>query len=159
MIIRNVKPSDYQTVISVLDDWWGGRKMASMLPRLFFIHFQETSFVAEENGRIVGLLIGFLSQTYSNESYIHFAGVHPSYRKQGIGKTLYELFFNVVRSHDRIIVHCVTSPINTNSIAFHTRMGFQIEPPATSQGECIYHTDYDGINEHRVSFKKCIHPK
>jgi hypothetical protein len=26
-------------VIAVIDEWWGGRPMAGMLPRLFFDHF------------------------------------------------------------------------------------------------------------------------
>ncbi len=34
--IRPVRASDYRTVISVIDGWWGGRHMADMLPRLFF---------------------------------------------------------------------------------------------------------------------------
>ena len=39
--IRNLSPSDYDAIIRVVDDWWGGRRMASMLPRLFFEHFTE----------------------------------------------------------------------------------------------------------------------
>lgn len=39
MNVRNVQPSDYPAIISVLDEWWGGRKMSDMLPRLFFEHF------------------------------------------------------------------------------------------------------------------------
>ena len=55
--IRQVRPSDYQAVISVIDGWWGGRQMAGMLPRLFFEHFTGTSFAAErvgEAGRLSG---------------------------------------------------------------------------------------------------------
>ena len=59
--IRQVRPSDYQAVISVIDGWWGGRQMAGMLPRLFFEHFTDTSFAAEHDGRLAGFLAGFIS--------------------------------------------------------------------------------------------------
>jgi len=34
--IRHLRPSDHTPVITVVDDWWDGRTMAPMLPRLFF---------------------------------------------------------------------------------------------------------------------------
>jgi hypothetical protein len=69
--IRQAKPSDYQPIISVVNDWWGGRRMSGMLPKLFFVHFQLTSFVAEQDGKIVGFVTGFVSQTFPEEAYIN----------------------------------------------------------------------------------------
>jgi ribosomal protein S18 acetylase RimI-like enzyme len=154
MIIRNALPSDYPPVIAVLNDWWGGRNMSNMLPRLFFVHFQETSFISEEDGRIIGFLIGFLSQTYPHEAYIHFVGIHPDHRKEGLGRMLYQRFFEAARNHDRNIVRCVTAPVNQGSIAFHTRMGFQIEPSEAQKEGVAYSLDYDGAGEHRLKFVK-----
>jgi hypothetical protein len=37
--IRHISPTDYNSIISVLDEWWGGRPMSTMLPKLFFTHF------------------------------------------------------------------------------------------------------------------------
>jgi len=98
-----------------------------LLPKLFFDHFKNTSFIVEEEGEIIGFLIGFLSQSYSNEAYIHFVGIHPEYRGKGIGKELYNQFFDVIKQNGRNIVRCVTSPVNKASIAYHTKMGFEIE--------------------------------
>ncbi len=61
--IRNAEPSGYLPIISVINAWWGNRNMADMLPKLFFVHFRQTSFVAEHGDDIVGFLIGFASQT------------------------------------------------------------------------------------------------
>ena len=62
--IRHANPSDYGRVIQHVNAWWGGREMAPMLPKLFFLHFEGTSFVAEDDdGMLVAFLIGFLSQT------------------------------------------------------------------------------------------------
>ncbi len=97
--IRHATPSDYGRVIQHVNAWWGGRDMAPMLPKLFFLHFEGTSFVVEDDdGKLVAFLIGFLSQTDDAEAYIHFVGVAPSHRGSGIGRELYERFFTVARS-------------------------------------------------------------
>ena len=109
--VRHAKPSDYGRVIGRINVWWGGREMAPMLPKLFFIHFEGTSFVAEaEDGELLGFVCGFLSQAADDEAYIHFVGVTPEDRGEGLGRTLYERFFEEVRANGRSVVRCVTSP-------------------------------------------------
>jgi hypothetical protein len=41
---RQLWKSDRVGVVAVVDDWWGGRRVAEKLPRLFFGYFAETSF-------------------------------------------------------------------------------------------------------------------
>ena len=84
--IRQLSPADYPLVISVIDQWWGGRPMAGKLPRLFFEHFTDTSFAAERGGRLAGFLAGFISQSRPGEAYIHFVGVDPAERGGGLGR-------------------------------------------------------------------------
>jgi ribosomal protein S18 acetylase RimI-like enzyme len=144
--IRHANPADYGRVIQHVNAWWGGRDMAPMLPKLFFLHFEGTSFVAEDDeGRLVAFLIGFLSQTDPEEAYIHFVGVAPAERGSGIGRELYERFFAVVANEGRTRVRCVTSPVNEGSVAFHESLGFVAERVAQ---------DYDGPGEDRVLFVK-----
>ena len=143
--IRHAEPQDYGEIIGVVDEWWGGRAMAAMLPKLFFVHFRDTSFVAEEGGRIVGFLCGFRSQTFDDEAYIHFVGVDPSTRGTGLGRELYEHFFAAVAP--RKVVRAVTSPVNERSVAFHQALGFEIER---------IDEDYDGRGESRVLLKRLL---
>jgi ribosomal protein S18 acetylase RimI-like enzyme len=64
--------------------------MRDMLPRLFFTHFRDTSFVAEDGGGgLAGFLCGFLSQTYPDQAYVHFVGVAPQHRGAGLASALY----------------------------------------------------------------------
>ncbi len=113
-----------------------------MLPKLFFIHFEGTSFVAEdEAGELAGFVCGFLSQTEDDEAYIHFVGVDPDVRGAGVGRALYERFFEEVREGGRSTVRCVTSPVNDRSVAFHESLGFEVERVVP---------DYDGPGEDRV---------
>lgn len=157
IIIRNVEPKDYAPVISVIDDWWGGRHMADMLPKLFFVHFRDTSFVAEVDGVLVGFLIGFVSQSQPGEAYIHFVGIHPEHRKAGLGRALYARFFSTAKRRGCTSVHCVTAPINKTSIAFHARMGFDFEPSKIRNEDGVpVHADYDGKGGARVLFVKML---
>ena len=133
-------------MIGRINVWWGGRDMAPMLPKLFFLHFEGTSFVAEdEEGDLAGFLCGFLSQTNPEEAYIHFVGVSPEYRGEGLGRTLYERFFQEVRGQGRSVVRCVTSPVNQESVAFHEALGFEVDRVAEN---------YDGPGEDRVLLAK-----
>jgi len=154
VLIRHPKQEDYYEVITSVNDWWGGRSMADMLPKLFFVHFSDTSFIAEKGNEIVGFLIGFLSQTFPDEAYVHFLGVHPNFRKQGIARKLYECFFEAVRQRDRNIVRLVTASVNKESIAFHTHIGFQIEPQETQIDGMPVYPSYDGPGNDRVLFVK-----
>jgi GNAT superfamily N-acetyltransferase len=156
MHIRNITPDDYVPIIEVVDHWWGGRPMAAMLPKLFFVHFRETSFVAEVNGDLVGFLVGFLSPALTDEAYIHFVGVHPEHRNLGVGRALYERFFDSARSAGRHYVRCVTSPANSVSIAFHRSMGFQLRERTEDGRQLSVYPDYDGPGENRVLLAKEI---
>ena len=139
MLIRAAEPSDYGRVIDVIDEWWGGREMAAMLPKLFFVHFRDTSFVAEEDGALAGFLCGFRSQTFDDEAYVHFLGIDPARRGAGLGRELYECFFAAVAP--RRVVRAVTSPVNESSVAFHRAIGFEVER---------VDDDYDGRGQSRV---------
>lgn len=152
--IRSIKSSDYYAISPIINEWWDGRQMADMLPKLFFDHFNNTSFIAEVDGKIIGFLVGFLSQTYPNEAYIHFVGIHPDYRKNQVGRKLYHEFFEVVKANGRNVVKAVTSPVNQTSISYHQKMGFKIEESTHNVENVSVFLDYDGPAQHRVLFVK-----
>jgi ribosomal protein S18 acetylase RimI-like enzyme len=145
IVVRTAEPADYDRIAPLVDEWWGGRAMIDMLPRLFFVHFRETAFVAEEDGELAGFLAGFLSQTNGDEAYIHFVGVSPDHRRRGVGGLLYERFFAAARAHGRSVVRCVTAPVNERSIAFHRALGFDTDTVAPN---------YDGRGGDRVLMVK-----
>lgn len=126
LVVRSPTESDHARVLNVLTDWWGGRDLTALLPRLYFQHFTDTSFIVEKDGELIAFLIGFMSQSQPQVAYIHFVGVHPSHRKHGLAKYLYERFFSLARSRGAHEVHCITSAVNSGSIAFHKRMGFEV---------------------------------
>jgi ribosomal protein S18 acetylase RimI-like enzyme len=146
--IRHAQPSDYGRIIGRVNVWWGGRDMAPMLPKLFFVHFEGTSFVAEDDeGQLAGFVVGFVSQTDPGEAYVHFVGIDPMRRGGGLGRALYERFFDAAREQGCSTVRCVTAPGNELSLSFHRALGFEIERIAE---------DYDGPGEDRTLLVKTL---
>lgn len=154
IIIRNGTPYDFEKIIELQPLWWNGRDLTGIILKLFFIHFRDTIFIAEKNGEIIGFLIGFLSQYFSNEGYIHFMGIHPDFRRIGLGKILYKKFFDLCFLNNRSIVHSATSPINKNSIIFHSKLGFVIESGDGEVDGIPVTLNYHEKDNPKVIFKK-----
>ena len=154
--IRHAGADDSNRVIDRVDDWWGGRRMAGMLPRLFFTHFRPWTFVALHDEAIIGFLAGFQSQTDPRQVYCHFIGTDPSWRGLGVGEALYQRLFVTAASQGCHEVLSVTAPTNRGSIAFHTRMGFVPLPGHCTEGAVPFTPAYDGPGEDRVRFRKVL---
>lgn len=155
MRLRQLRESDHGPVVAAVDGWWGGRRVADKLPRLFFRYFTETSFAAEEDGELVAFLVGIVGSP-ADEAYIHFVGVRPDLRWRGMGRLLYETFFDEARRRGCRSVRAITSPVNTGSIGFHTSMGFEVLKGDKLEGGVSVHTDYDGDGRDRVVFVQGI---
>jgi ribosomal protein S18 acetylase RimI-like enzyme len=152
--LRKLREEDFGEVSAALDGWWGEREMSGHVPRLFFRHFRDTSFVVEEAGGIRGFLIGFVSPSVPGEAYVHFAGVHPEYRGRGVARSLYEAFFREAREKGCEVVRCVTSPVNRDSVAFHESLGFELEEGDAEAAGIPVATDHDGEGRDRVLFAR-----
>jgi ribosomal protein S18 acetylase RimI-like enzyme len=153
--LRTAAAADYDQIIAVVDDWWG-RPIRHALARVFLDHFYATSTIAEripaedaspdnQAGELAGFLIGFLSPSQPDAAYIHFVGVHPGLRGQGLARLLYQRFFALAEANGRPLVSAITGPQNAGSIAFHTAMGFSVTPPIP---------DYDGEGSPKVLFQR-----
>jgi ribosomal protein S18 acetylase RimI-like enzyme len=157
--LRHPAEIDYDRIIEVVDEWWGGRKMRALLPRLWFQHFTGTSWLLEApEGRLAGFIIAFVSQDDPTFGYVHMVATDPNWRRAGIGRRLYQLVFEDFRARGVRRVEAVTWPGNRTSVAFHNALGFRIDDgPGTQR---LYGTpsypDYDGYGEERVVFTRDI---
>ncbi|WP_263769404.1 GNAT family N-acetyltransferase [Propionivibrio soli] len=159
MLLRNLEPADFEAITSVVDEWWGGRPVRGLLPRLFFEHFSETSFVVVDEEDVSAFFIGFRSQTFPAVAYAHFIGVSPASRGKGYGRLLYQRFFETVSRLGCTEVRSITSPVNENSIAFHRHLGFQVLPGDGEVNGCTVRVDYAGPGQPRVLFSKLLGEK
>jgi diamine N-acetyltransferase len=156
MQIRPLVAADYDVLSPLLDDWWGGRPVRQLLPRLFFEHFTPTSFALEDAGQPCAFLVGLRSQARPQVAYIHFVGVAPGHRGRGLGRRLYTAFFERVATLGCTEVHCITSPVNTGSVAFHRRLGFEIVDAGGEQDGIRVSLDHAGPGQHRVLLRKAL---
>jgi ribosomal protein S18 acetylase RimI-like enzyme len=157
--MRRPTPTDHRAVVAIVDDWWGGRRVRDLLPRLWFDHFAGTSWIAEDgDGRLAGFLVGFVSPDQPTIGYVHMIATSPNVRGRGLGRNLYERFFADVAGRGVREVRAVTWPGNRTSVAFHRALGFEIDAgPGTQRlyGTPAYPDD-DGEGEDRVHFRRRI---
>ena len=74
----------------------------------------------------------------------------------GLGRLLYEAFFRAAEALGCVLVRAVTSPVNRGSVAFHQRMGFQLEPGDAEVDGIPVSCGYDGPGSDRVRFLRIL---
>lgn len=156
---RRPVEADHRVLVDRVDDWWGGRKLHQLLPKLWLQHFTGTSWIVEdETGALAGFLIGFISPDHPEQAYIHMVATNPNQRKAGLGRALYERFFDDTRARGVRVVKAITWPGNRTSVGFHLAMGFT--PDAGPGTQRLYGTpaypDYDAEGDDRVVFSRAI---
>ena len=152
---RRPTEDDHSTIVGVIDDWAGGRRVHDALPRLWFRHFATTSLIAETaDGRLAGFLVGFLSQERPDEAVIVCVAVSPNQRRRGIGRGLVERFASDARA--RGAGHAMTAvwPGDQAAAAFHRAIGFDVEAGPLTQNRygTASHPDYESDREDRAIF-------
>jgi predicted GNAT superfamily acetyltransferase len=131
---RRPTEDDYMVIVRVMDDWWGGRRVDVLLPRLWLQHFTGTSWLAEDvEGRLAGFLIGFHSPDRADVAYCHLVATNPNLRRRGLGRALYERFFDDARASGRTQVQAITWPADRASLAFHRALDFVVLSGSGSQ--------------------------
>jgi GNAT superfamily N-acetyltransferase len=122
---------DYDHIVQVIDRWWGGPTSALAHP-IFFYELGQLARVVEHESTLVGFLFGFVSQPSKLEppgdehrvGYVHLVGIHPDFRRRGVGKVLYHAFEEDCRALGCASLKAITTPGNEASSAFHRAMGW-----------------------------------
>jgi GNAT superfamily N-acetyltransferase len=157
--LRRPDEADYPGVIAVVDEWWDGRRLHHLLPRLWFQHFAGSSWVAEtDDGRLAGFLVGFVSPDDPATAYVHMLASNPNLRHRGVGRSMVDAFVADVAGRGVRLIRAVTWPGDRTSIAFHRALGFRVDHgPGTQR---LYGTpaypSYDGEGEDRVVFSLAV---
>lgn len=143
MRIRGLTKVDYDYIISVLDQWWGGPAGRRADP-MFFYEFGEHALVAEQDGQVIGFLLGVMVPGPAATGYVHLVGIHPDHRRRGVGKRLYEQFTERCRAAGMKRIKSLAAEGHEGPTRFHASMGF----------ECSRVTDYAGPGRTRLVFIK-----
>jgi ribosomal protein S18 acetylase RimI-like enzyme len=141
--IRGITKEDFDHVVSVLDRWWGGPSGERAHP-VFFYELGDNALIAEDDGNLVGFLLGFVAPSDPPVGYVHLVGIHPDWRRQGVGKKLYEEFTRRCQTMGAKRLKAITNPGNSGSLRFHEALGFTVEE----------RPDYAGPGRARLVFGK-----
>lgn len=141
MQIRGITKTDFDYIVSVLDRWWGGPSSERAHP-IFFYELGTHGLVAEDDGEVVGFLLGFLAPGAPPSGYVHLVGIHPDHRRRGVGMRLYERFTERCREAGAHRIKAIATVGNEGSVQFHEALGFE----TTEQ------SDYAGRGRARLVF-------
>ena len=143
MQTRKITKGDFDQIVEVIDRWWGG-PMANFAHPIFFYELGDNALIVEEEGRLIGFLLGFIAFRAPKTGYVHLVGIHPDYRRKGVGRLLYETFTERCRSLGCERMKAITTTGNEGSIIFHQALGW-----TSNEVE-----DYAGRDRRRMVFTK-----
>ncbi len=153
MQIRGITKADFDVIAGVLDRWWGGPSREFAHP-IFFYELGKEALVAEEDGELIGFLLGFHAEPYPGDAsqelvaYVHLVGIHPDRRLHGVGKRLYEVFTSRAEAAGARHMKAITNVGNEGSVDFHRALGFRV----------VSDPDYAGPGRGRIVFTKALAP-
>ncbi|MFO0678216.1 MAG: GNAT family N-acetyltransferase [Polyangiaceae bacterium] len=152
METRHITKDDFDRIVEVIDAWWGG-PIGTFAHPIFFYELGDHAVVVEDAGTMIGFLLGFIATPPSSPAstpsttkigYVHLVGIHPDYRRRGVGRVLYAKFIDNCRAAGCRRMKAITTHGNEGSIRFHLALGF-------SAGEV---EDYAGPGRKRLVFTK-----
>ena len=144
MQTRPLTKADYDEIVQVIDRWWGGPTSALAHP-IFFYELGRLSRVVEAEQTLVGFLLGFRCPD-APIGYVHLVGIHPDYRRRGVGKLLYGSFEDACRSEGARRLKAITTLGNEASVRFHLAQGWTMEEVE----------DYAGPGRMRIVFSRDV---
>jgi len=147
MQTRRITKADFDHIVEVIDRWWGG-PIGTFAHPIFFYELGDKALVVEDQGRIIGFLLGFITLEPVRTGYVHLVGIHPDYRRRGVGRLLYETFTDTCRAAGCLRMKAITTLGNEGSQRFHLAMGWDAQEIE----------DYAGPSRKRIVFTKDLGP-
>jgi GNAT superfamily N-acetyltransferase len=154
MDARRITKADFDRIVEVIDHWWGG-PIGTFAHPIFFYELGDEALVVENGSEMIGFLLGFLVAGTSGPArteadvrtgYVHLVGIHPDYRRRGVGRLLYDRVTQDCRAAGCRRMKAITTPGHEGSIRFHVALGWVADEV----------DDYAGPGRRRVVFTKAL---
>ena len=153
MNVRRMTKRDFDRVVEVIDHWWGG-PISTFAHPIFFYELGDYALVVEQGSETIGFLLGFIvprveppgaaESDVARTGYVHLVGIHPEYRRRGVGRLLYDRFVDECRAAHCVRMKAITTPGHEGSIRFHVALGWNMQDVE----------DYAGPGRRRIVFTK-----
>ncbi len=154
MRISRCTKSDYDQIISHIEEFWGSDRTLGLHHSIFIYEFGNTAFAIRDGTEVAAYLWGFLSQVQPT-AYVQLLAVRAPYRRQGLARRLYHHFLDYAEAHACTRCKAITTPTNKESIAFHRALGFELTGKPNRDGIPVV-KDYSGPGQDRVVFQKVL---
>jgi GNAT superfamily N-acetyltransferase len=155
MIVRPIAKRDFDRVVEVIDHWWGG-PISTFAHPIFYYELGERALVVEQGADMIGFLLGFAAPAFErtepdasaavSTGYVHLVGIHPEYRRRGVGRLLYDRFTEACRQAQCGRMKAIATPGHEGSIRFHVALGWKMQEV----------DDYAGPGRRRIVFTKSL---
>lgn len=134
--------------------FWGSDRVLPIHHAMLIEEFGDTAFVVRDGPTICAYLFGFFAQT-GRYFYVHLVAVRDTHRGRGFGRALYAHVDQLARDAGLTAIKAITQPSNTDSIAFHRALGFELTGDGEEDGlPCM--SDYAGRGRHRAVMIKTL---
>jgi GNAT superfamily N-acetyltransferase len=143
MQTRRITKADFDQIVEVIDRWWGG-PISTFAHPIFFYELGEKALIVEEQGHLIGFLLGFIAHEPVRTGYVHLVGIHPEFRRRGVGRLLYETFTDTCKGSGCLRMKAITTLGNEGSQRFHLAMGWDAREI----------DDYAGPSRRRIVFTR-----
>ena len=145
METRAITKADFDEIVEVIDRWWGG-PIGTFAHPIFFYELGDHALVVEEEGTMIGFLLGFIDYTPVRTGYVHLCGIHPDFRRRGVGRVLYRDFMARCEAEGCVRMKAIAAHGNEGSIRFHEALGW----------DALEVDDYAGPGRRRVVFTRTL---
>jgi GNAT superfamily N-acetyltransferase len=143
METRPCTKEHFDEIVEVIDRWWGG-PISTFAHPIFFYELGDAALVAVDDGQMIGFLLGFLAHQPVKTGYVHLVGIHPDFRRRGVGRLLYAKFTEASERAQCVRMKAITTLGHEGSRRFHIALGWQEEEV----------DDYAGPGRRRIVFTK-----
>jgi ribosomal protein S18 acetylase RimI-like enzyme len=117
---------------NALDQWWSEASFQSSIPNA-----AACNLVAEQDGQIVGTLLGTINPGEEGQVHLFRLYIHPDHVGQGTGKQLWQAYLQHLAPGVKR-VDLEVEPQNARAIQFYTRLGFK--ETGTNEAEAFGYT-------------------
>ncbi len=143
MHTRRITKADFDQIVAVIDRWWGG-PISTLAHPIFFYELGDHALIAEEGNEMIGFLLGFVAHQPVKTGYVHLVGIHPDFRRRGVGRLLYQHFTEECVRVGCVRMKAITTLGNEGSIRFHEAVGWKADEIE----------DYAGKDRRRLVFTR-----
>jgi GNAT superfamily N-acetyltransferase len=144
---RRITKGDFDAVVEVIDRWWDGPINTFAHP-IFFYELGEHAMVVHDGDTMIGFLLGFIAAGHDDSpaktGYVHLVGIHPDYRRRGVGRLLYDGFTDACVRAGCERMKAITTLGNEGSQRFHLALGWDAREI----------DDYAGPGRRRIVFTR-----